>query len=159
MPGTGCCAVSDSIRLTARAVQHGAAGCLMLPPFYYKAVGDEGLYRSFARIIDAVGDARLRIYLYHIPPVAQVGISFELIERLLQGLPRDHCRHQDSSGDWNHTQELVTRFARSGFDCSRQRIVCWPTSVPGRRLHQRDCERQSGADPPTRGAMAIRGSR
>jgi 4-hydroxy-tetrahydrodipicolinate synthase len=116
MPGTGCCAISDSIRLTARAVHHGAAGCLMLPPFYYKAVGDEGLYRSYARIIDTVGDARLRIYLYHIPPVAQVGISFALIERLLKTYAGTIAGIKDSSGDWNHTHELVTRFARSGFD-------------------------------------------
>ena len=116
MPGTGCCAISDSIRLTARAVHHGVAGVLMLPPFYYKGVSDEGLYRNFATIIDAVADARLRIYLYHIPPVAQVGISFELIERLLKAYPGTIAGIKDSSGDWSHTQALVTRFAKAGFD-------------------------------------------
>jgi len=116
MPGTGCCAITDSIRLTSCAVHHGVAGCLMLPPFYYKGVTDEGLYRNFATIIDAVGDARLRIYLYHIPPVAQVGISFELIERLLKAYPGTVAGIKDSSGDWNNTRELVTRFADSGFD-------------------------------------------
>ena len=70
MPGTGCCAISDSIELTRRAVQAGVGGVLMLPPFYYKGVSDEGLYRNFATIIDAVGDDRLRVYLYHIPPVS-----------------------------------------------------------------------------------------
>jgi 4-hydroxy-tetrahydrodipicolinate synthase len=116
MPGTGCCAISDSIRLTARAMHHGVAGVLMLPPFYYKGITDEGLYRNFATIIDAVGDARLRIYLYHIPPVAQVGISFELIERLLKNYPGTVAGIKDSSGDWSHTQALVTRFAADGFD-------------------------------------------
>jgi 4-hydroxy-tetrahydrodipicolinate synthase len=116
MPGTGCCAVTDSIRLTARAVHHGVAGCLMLPPFYYKGVTDEGLYRNFATIIDAVGDSRLRIYLYHIPPVAQVGFGFELIERLLKAYPATVAGIKDSSGDWNHTQELNTRFAGARFD-------------------------------------------
>ena len=48
MPGTGCCSITDSIALTAHAVRHNVAGCLMLPPFYYKGVSDEGLYRNFA---------------------------------------------------------------------------------------------------------------
>src|SRR6184192_3096971 len=63
MPGTGCCAFSDSVELTRAAVRLGCAGVLMLPPFYYKGVPDEGLFRSYAKIIERVGDARLRIYL------------------------------------------------------------------------------------------------
>ncbi|HTN49085.1 MAG TPA: dihydrodipicolinate synthase family protein [Burkholderiaceae bacterium] len=116
MPGTGCCAVTDSIRLTSRAVAHGVAGCLMLPPFYYKAVSTEGLYRNFATVIERVGDARLRIYLYHIPPVAQVGFGFDLIERLLREFPGTIAGIKDSSGDWNHTQRLLTCFGGPGFD-------------------------------------------
>jgi 4-hydroxy-tetrahydrodipicolinate synthase len=116
MPGTGCCAISDSIRLTAHAVRHGVAGCLMLPPFYYKGVTDEGLYRNFAAIIDGVSDARLRIYLYHIPPVAQVGISLGLIERLLRDFPGVIAGIKDSSGDWNNTRAVLGQFAASGFD-------------------------------------------
>ena len=60
MPGTGCCALTDSVRLTRHAVKLGCGGVLMLPPFYYKGVSDEGLYRSFAEIIERVGEARLR---------------------------------------------------------------------------------------------------
>ena len=87
MPGTGTCALPDTIELTRRAVEAGCAGVLMLPPFYYKGVSDEGLFRSFARVIDAVTDDRLRIYLYHIPPVSQVPITLTLIERLLKAFP------------------------------------------------------------------------
>ena len=72
MPGTGACALTDSVRLTAHAVELGCAGTLMLPPFYYKGVSDDGLYRNFAEIVERVGDSRLRIYLYHIPPVSQI---------------------------------------------------------------------------------------
>ena len=53
----------------------GCAGVLMLPPFYYKGVSDEGLFRNFAEVIERVGDERLQLYLYHIPPVAQVPIT------------------------------------------------------------------------------------
>ncbi|SDG24280.1 4-hydroxy-tetrahydrodipicolinate synthase [Paraburkholderia phenazinium] len=87
MPGTGACALPEAIELTRHAVQSGCAGVLMLPPFYYKGVSDDGLFRSFAQVIDEVADERLRVYLYHIPPVAQVGISFGLIERLLKCYP------------------------------------------------------------------------
>ncbi len=116
MPGTGMCALTDTVRLTRHAVSLGCAGVLVLPPFYYKGVGDEGLYRSFAEVIERVGDARLRLYLYHIPPVAQVGISLGLIERLLGRYPGTVAGIKDSSGDWNNTQAVLKAFGRSGFD-------------------------------------------
>jgi 4-hydroxy-tetrahydrodipicolinate synthase len=116
MPGTGCCATGDTVRLTRHAVGKGCAGVLMLPPFYYKQVTDEGLYRSFASVIEQVADARLQIYLYHIPPVAQVGISLALIERLLKSYPSAIAGIKDSSGDWNNTQQVLDAFGNSGFD-------------------------------------------
>ena len=87
MPGTGCSALTDSVRLTAHAVKLGCAGALMLPPFYYKGVPDEGLFRNFSEVIQRVGDDRLQVYLYHIPPVSQVPITLALIERLLKAYP------------------------------------------------------------------------
>jgi 4-hydroxy-tetrahydrodipicolinate synthase len=116
MPGTGTCAPGDTIELTRHAVAAGCAGVLMLPPFFYKGVSDEGLFRSFARVIDAVADERLRIYLYHIPPVSQVGLSLALIERLLKAYPRTVAGIKDSSGDWNHTAALLREFQPQGFD-------------------------------------------
>jgi 4-hydroxy-tetrahydrodipicolinate synthase len=116
MPGTGCCALSDSVRLSSHAVKLGCAGVLMLPPFYYKGVSDEGLYRNFAEIIEQVGDARLRIYLYQIPPVSQVAIGVALIERLLKNYPRNIAGIKDTSGDWNYTKTVLDAFAKSGFD-------------------------------------------
>lgn len=67
MPGTGHCALSDSVKMTREAVRLGCGGVLMLPPFYYKGVPDEGLFRNFSEVIERVGDDRLRLYLYHIP--------------------------------------------------------------------------------------------
>jgi 4-hydroxy-tetrahydrodipicolinate synthase len=116
MPGTGTCALTDTIALTRHAVQLGCAGVLMLPPFYYKGVSDEGLYRAFACVIDTVADPRLRLYLYHIPPVAQVGISLGLIERLLRAYPGVVAGVKDSSGDWSHTQAMLRDFQPHGFD-------------------------------------------
>jgi 4-hydroxy-tetrahydrodipicolinate synthase len=116
MPGTGCCALTDSVRLTAHAVKLGCAGALMLPPFYYKGVSDEGLYRNYAEIVERVGDARLQIYLYHIPQVTQVPISLKLIERLLKAYPKSIAGTKDSSGDWNNTRATLDAFAKDGFD-------------------------------------------
>jgi len=116
MPGTGHCALSDSIELTRAAVQMGCAGVLMLPPFYYKGVTDEGLYRNFAEIIERVGDERLQLYLYHIPPVSQVAITLNLIEKLLSKYPGIVAGVKDSSGDWANTKAMLDAFAKGGFD-------------------------------------------
>ena len=116
MPGTGHCALSDSIEMTRAAVELGCAGVLMLPPFYYKGVSDEGLYRNFAEVIERVGDERLQLYLYHIPPVAQVSISLNLIEKLLSKYPGIVAGVKDSSGDWANTKAMLDNYAKSGFD-------------------------------------------
>jgi 4-hydroxy-tetrahydrodipicolinate synthase len=116
MPGTGHCALTDSVNMTRRAVKLGCGGVLMLPPFYYKGVSDEGLYRSFSEVIERVGDERLRMYLYHIPPVSQVPITHGLVERLLKRYPGVVAGMKDSSGDWSNTKAMLDAFARSGFD-------------------------------------------
>ena len=116
MPGTGHNAITDSIELTREAVKLGCAGVLMLPPFYYKGVSDEGLYRNFAEVIEKVGDERLQLYLYHIPPVSQIPISLALIEKLLKKFPQSVAGVKDSSGDWNNTKAMLDRFSKDGFD-------------------------------------------
>jgi 4-hydroxy-tetrahydrodipicolinate synthase len=113
MPGTGCCSITETVELTAHAVKHGCAGVLMLPPFYYKAVSEEGLYRYFSEVVQRVGDTRLKIYLYHIPPVAIVGITPKLVERLLKAYPNATAGMKDSSGDWNNTKTFLDAFAET----------------------------------------------
>jgi 4-hydroxy-tetrahydrodipicolinate synthase len=113
MPGTGCCSISETVALTEHAVKHGCAGVLMLPPFYYKDVSEEGLYRYFSEVVQRVGDARLRIYLYHIPPVAIVGITPKLVERLLNAYPSAIAGMKDSSSDWNNTKTFLNAFAET----------------------------------------------
>jgi 4-hydroxy-tetrahydrodipicolinate synthase len=114
MPGTGCCALTDTVRLTTHAVRNGCGGVLMLPPFYYKPLSDVGLFAHVAEAIERVGDARLRIYLYHIPPVAVVGYSLDLMERLIKKYPSVVIGVKDSSGDWKNTEAILKRFP--GFD-------------------------------------------
>ena len=116
MPGAGCCSITETVELTAHAVRHGCAGVLMLPPFYYKEVTEEGLYRYFSEVVQRVGDERLRIYLYHIPPVAIVGITPNLVERLVKAYPSAIAGMKDSSGDWNNTKTFLDEFFGIGFD-------------------------------------------
>ncbi|QPC42413.1 dihydrodipicolinate synthase family protein [Kaustia mangrovi] len=110
MPGTGACSLTETVEVTAHAVGLGCAGVLMLPPFYYKGVPDEGLYRHYSEVIQRVGDSRLKIYLYHIPPVAQVPISLDLIARLTADYPDTVVGIKDSSGDWSNTKAMLDRF-------------------------------------------------
>ncbi|MGE3065482.1 MAG: dihydrodipicolinate synthase family protein [Hyphomicrobiaceae bacterium] len=114
MPGTGTCSVSDTVILTQHAVDIGCGGVLMLPPFYYKGPSEEGLFRYFAEVIDGVNDENLKIYLYHIPPVAQVGFSLPLIARLRKEFPGIVVGLKDSSGDWANTKAILD--ANPGFE-------------------------------------------
>ena len=132
LPGTGCCALPDTVALTKHATERRAFGVLMLPPFYYKGVSDDGIHASIAEVVQRVADDRLRIYLYHIPPMAGVAFSLPLIERLLKDFPRIVVGIKDSSGDWNNTQALLDSFP--GFEV-----------FPGSETHLLDALRKGGA--------------
>ena len=116
MPGTGGCALTDATTLTRHAVSHGAAGVLMLPPFFYKGVSDQGLYGYYSEVIERVGDARLKVYLYHIPQMTQVPITLTLIEMLRKRYPDTVVGAKDSSGAWDNTKAMIDGFASDGFD-------------------------------------------
>jgi 4-hydroxy-tetrahydrodipicolinate synthase len=110
MPGTGTCSLADTIALTEHAIEVGCGGVLMLPPFYYKGPSEQGLFRYFAEVIERIGDDRLKVYLYHIPPVAQVGFSLPLIGRLLKEFPNTVAGLKDSSGDWSNTAAILAEY-------------------------------------------------
>ena len=106
IPGTGLSNVADTARLSRACLDMGCAGVMTLPPFYFKSVTEDGLYRYFEQLIDAIGpDAR--IFLYHIPPIAIVGIPPALAKRLRADFPDQIVGIKDSSGDWDNTRELL----------------------------------------------------
>jgi 4-hydroxy-tetrahydrodipicolinate synthase len=110
IPGTGCCAIPDTVTLTRKALEIGAAGVLMLPPFYYKPVSDDGLFAAYSEIIQRVADPRLRIYLYHIPQNSGVPITFGLIKKLLKAWPGIVVGIKDSAGDFSNMKNMVDSF-------------------------------------------------
>ncbi|MGL4647983.1 MAG: dihydrodipicolinate synthase family protein, partial [Caldilineaceae bacterium] len=121
--GVGCNAVPDTAALTAHAVTLGAGGVLMLPPFYYKDVTDEGIFRSVAEVIERVADDRLRVYLYHIPPIAQVGFSLDLIERLVSMFPQTVVGIKDSSGNEATLDGILGKFFGFGTFAGSERLL------------------------------------
>lgn len=110
IPGTGCCAIPDTVALTNKALEIGAAGVLMLPPFYYKPVSDDGLFAAYSEVIQRVGDAKLKIYLYHIPQNSGVPITFGLTEKLREAYPDTVIGIKDSAGDFANMKKMVATF-------------------------------------------------
>ena len=104
--GTGQTNLEDTLILTRHALEVGSAGVLVLPPFYYKNLSEQGLYRYFASLIDQIADDRLRIFLYHIPQVAGVGFPVSVVRKLHVDFPNVVAGVKDSSGDWANTELL-----------------------------------------------------
>ena len=130
MPGTGACALPDAVELTRHASRIGAAGVLMLPPFFYKGVSDDGVFAYYAEIVERVGSGCAPIYLYHIPQVTQVPITLALIERLLKRYPEVIAGAKDSSGDWNNSKAMIDNYAAGGFDVFPASEVFLSRSLP-----------------------------
>jgi 4-hydroxy-tetrahydrodipicolinate synthase len=123
IPGTGCCALLDTIALSEHAVKLGCRGVLMLPPFYYKGVPEDGVFAAFARVIEAVGATELGVYLYHIPQMSGVPIELSLIERLLKAYPGTIRGLKDSSGKWDYTASVIATFPEiATYSASESRI-------------------------------------
>jgi 4-hydroxy-tetrahydrodipicolinate synthase len=110
MVGSGCAAFTDTVELSKHAVKQGCPGVLTLPPFFFKGLGEEGLFRCFAELVERVGDARLRVYLYNIPQLSAVKFPVKVIERLLKAFPTAIAGLKDSSGDWTSTKEYLDAF-------------------------------------------------
>lgn len=106
IPGTGLSNVADTARLSRACLDMGCAGVLILPPFYFKSVSEDGLYHYFKQLIAAIG-SDARIYLYHIPPIAIVGIPPTLAARLRADFPDQIVGIKDSSGNWDNTRALL----------------------------------------------------
>jgi 4-hydroxy-tetrahydrodipicolinate synthase len=105
--GTGCCSMTDTIALTRHAQSHSVGGILLLPPFYYKNISDEGLEAYIATVLDKTSDHSIEIYLYHFPQLSGVPFSAKLTERLVSLYPDQIVGMKDSGGDWSHMEEVI----------------------------------------------------
>ena len=99
MVGTGAASVSDAVALTRHAAELGFVGALVLPPFYYKGVPDDGLVAYIDTLVKATERKPIPIYLYHFPAMSGLPWHVKLIERLLETFPSRIVGLKDSSGD------------------------------------------------------------
>ena len=106
---TGCAAFPETVALSRHAVATGCAICLVLPPFFWKDVSDDGLFAWYAKVIEGVADPRLRVFLYHVPQVSAVPLSVDLVARLAAAFPDIVVGVKDSEGNWAHTAALLER--------------------------------------------------
>lgn len=121
--GSGCCAVPDTVRLSRAALDMGAAGVLMLPPFYYKNPSADGLYAAYAEVIERLGDERLAIYVYHFPAMTGIDIPIALLERLVADYPDTVVGLKDSSGDWSHTEAVCRALPGFGVFAGSEQLL------------------------------------
>lgn len=107
MVGTGAAAVSDAIALTRHAAELGFAGALLLPPFYYKGVPDDGLFAYIEAIVGATAERPIPLYLYHFPAMSGLPWQVALIKRLLAAFPSRIVGLKDSSGDMAYARSAA----------------------------------------------------
>jgi 4-hydroxy-tetrahydrodipicolinate synthase len=107
MVGTGAAAVADAVALTRHAADLGFAGALVLPPFYYKGVPDDGLVAYIDTIVKATAQKPIPIYLYHYPQQSGLNWHAALVKRLLDTFGSRIVGLKDSSGDMNYAREAA----------------------------------------------------
>ena len=108
--GTGCTALTDTVKLSRHAIDNGFFNILVLPPFYYKSISNKGLFVYFDEIIRQIGDNRLRLYLYNFPKMTGMNIDYDLITHLHALYPKIVIGIKDSSGDLNNMITLCQQF-------------------------------------------------
>lgn len=110
LPGTGVASIMETVELTQHALANGVNTVVMLPPYYYKGVSDDGIVDAYTAIIERINDPRLRVVLYHIPQMSAVPISLDVIDRLIKRFPEIVVGIKDSSGDFSNMSAIVERF-------------------------------------------------
>ena len=121
--GVGCCAAPDTLALTRAALAAGLPNVMMLPPFYYKPVSDDGLFRAYANIIEAVNDPRLRVVIYDIPPMTGFKLSVALLQRLREAFPETVVGVKNSSGDWSAMEATLAALPGFGFYAGSEQFL------------------------------------
>ncbi len=107
MPGTGVTALPETVELSTHAVGLGCAGVMVLPSFFYTAVGDNGQARYYRELIERVANPAMKMILYHIPQNSGVPVSPALTARLNEAFPDTVVAYKDSAGDWNNTAAVI----------------------------------------------------
>ena len=123
IPGTGSSSLKDAIDMTKHAVDHKVRAVLLLPPFYYKNVSEEGIVNYYRYIIEGVGKNDMHYILYHIPQNSYVPISFKIIEILLKLYPNNVIGLKDSAGDTDRMLKIIKYFNNFAVFCGHDSLA------------------------------------
>jgi len=107
MVGTGAASITDAVALTRHAANLGFGGALVLPPFYYKGVPDDGLVAYVETLVKATAQKPIPIYLYHFPAMSGLPWHVALIRRLLDSFSSRIAGLKDSSGDMTYARSAA----------------------------------------------------
>jgi 4-hydroxy-tetrahydrodipicolinate synthase len=129
--GTGSCSVPETTVLSKESIECGFGGQLVLPPFYYKPVMDDGLFAYFSELIKEIKEDRLRIYLYHIPRLTGIDFSMHLLGRLQEAFPVLIAGIKDSGGEWNHTEAILQTFPALEVFAGSERFLLYTLRAGG----------------------------
>ena len=111
MVGTGTPSLGDTIELTKLAADLGFDAALVLPPYYYAPVSDDGLFEFFSAVVESIKSSDIGIYLYNFPQMTGLKFSPELVARLIESFPGKICGMKDSSGDLEYANHMAATFA------------------------------------------------
>ncbi len=167
MVGTGAASVADATALTCHAAVCGFAGALLLPPFYYKGVSDDGVFRYLEQVVRASAKPSIAVYLYHFPALAGVRYDAPLVSRLLKAFPDRIAGLKDSSGDMEYARQMA--MLSPSFDVFPSTEACLAEARTGRfagcisataNLNSADCAKafHHGDDAALARAVAVRTS-
>jgi 4-hydroxy-tetrahydrodipicolinate synthase len=121
--GTGATAFPDLLDLTRDATALGVRGVLVQPPFHLKRLSDDGIFRTYDRLVQDVGDADLRLYVYHFPQATGIPVPMSVLDRLQRAYPDQLAGVKDSSGDEAHTMALCERFPELDIFAGTERLL------------------------------------
>jgi 4-hydroxy-tetrahydrodipicolinate synthase len=113
LAGTGTPSLEDTIFLTHAAFDLGYAGVVVLPPYYFRRVTDEGLFTWYSQLLEKAVPSDGALLGYHIPANTGVSLSLNLLSRLKDTYPDKFAGIKDSSGDPEWARSLGARF---GYD-------------------------------------------
>jgi 4-hydroxy-tetrahydrodipicolinate synthase len=123
VPGNGACAFPDSVALTKAALDVGASAVLMLPPFFFKGVSEDGVFAFYAEVIERVANPKLKVLLYNIPKFSGVLITLPLIKRLVERYPETVVGLKDSSGDTAYTSSVMQALPKFRVFCASESLL------------------------------------
>ena len=109
MVGTGAASLQDAVQLTRAAFDLNFAAALVLPPFFFRDVTDDGIVRYFDELLRRAHAPGKRVLLYNFPRMSGVTFHADLVDRLVAEFPEAIAGMKDSSNDPSLQREVAKR--------------------------------------------------